>query len=203
MIIVNFSTDVYKKGQQRLQASLNGYKTLMLNDYVSIGSPSHQESPYAFKLYAIEAAFELDDIVLWADSSMKLVGDLLKIEKIIKSDGYFLQEAGHYVRDWSTDETLKYFGLTRETNYLMFIAGLVGLDKNNSLAMQFFNDWKTSEKDGHFKGPWNLHRHDMTCGSIVAEKLNMKYQKGGEYVAYVGPGYSTPNKDVVFTCQGL
>lgn len=203
MIIVNFSTKEYRRGQQRLSNSLNGYKQLMLSDYLSIGSPSHSESPYAFKLHAIEEAWKFDDIILWADSSMKLVGDLSKIENIIKEEGYFFQEAGHYVRDWSTDETLKYFGLTRETNYLMFIAGLVGLNKNNPLAMQFFSEWKQSEVDGHFRGPWDRHRHDMLCGSVVAEKLGMKYKRGGSYIAYLGPGYSTPEPGIVFTCQGL
>lgn len=203
MIVVNFATGHYLVGQKRLANSLNGHKKLMLSDYTAIGSPTHSESPYAFKLYAIEAAFEMDDIVLWADSSMKLVGDLSRIENIIKEEGYFFQEAGHYVRDWSTDETLKYFGLTRETNYLMFIAGLVGLNKNNPLAMQFFKEWKQSEADGHFRGPWDRHRHDMLCGSVVAEKLGMKYKRGGSYIAYTGPGYSAPEKDIVFTCQGL
>lgn len=203
MIVVNFSTPNYALGQKRLAASLNGYKKLMLNDYTAINSPTHQESPYEFKVWAIEAALQLDDVALWADSSMKLVGDLSKIEKIIIEDGYFFQEAGHYVRDWSTDETLKYFGLTRETNYLMFIAGLIGINKNNLLAMQWFKEWKKSAIDGHFRGPWDRHRHDMLCGSIVAEELGMKYKRGGSFIAYLGPGYSDPEPGIVFTCQGL
>jgi hypothetical protein len=203
MIIVNFATKHYMRGQRRLSESLNGHKQLMLSDYVSLGSPDHSDSPYAFKCYAIESALNYDDIVIWADSSMKLVGDLSKIETIIKEDGYFFQEAGHYVRDWCMPETMKYFGLTKETNYLMFIAGLIGINKNNPLAMQWFKEWKQSEKDGHFKGPWDRHRHDMVCGSILAEKHGMKYQRGGSYIAYIGPGYQPPEPGIVFTCQGI
>jgi hypothetical protein len=151
MIIVNFATKHYMRGQRRLSESLNGHKQLMLSDYVSLGSPDHSDSPYAFKCYAIESALNYDDIVIWADSSMKLVGDLSKIETIIKEDGYFFQ----------------------------------------------------SEKDGHFKGPWDRHRHDMVCGSILAEKHGMKYQRGGSYIAYIGPGYQPPEPGIVFTCQGI
>ena len=64
MIVVNFSTREYARGQQRLSASLNGHKQLMLNDYVSIGSPPHRESPYQFKVHAIESAMKLDPVVL-------------------------------------------------------------------------------------------------------------------------------------------
>lgn len=203
MIVVNFSTPNYALGQKRLAASLNSYKKLMFDNYVTIDSPTHSASPYQFKVHSIEAALELDDIVLWADSSMKLVGDLSKIEKIIIEEGYFFQEAGHFVRDWSTDETLKYFGLTRKTNYLMFIAGLIGVNKNNRIAMQWFKEWKQSAIDGHFRGPWDRHRHDMLCGSVIAEKLGMKYKRGGSFIAYLGPGYSDPEPGIVFTCQGL
>ena len=52
----------------------NGYKQLMLNDYVSIGSPSHKESPYQFKIHAIESAMNYDPVVLWCYGLMWRVG---------------------------------------------------------------------------------------------------------------------------------
>jgi hypothetical protein len=175
----------------------------MFNDYTSIGSPSHQESPYEFKVHAIEAAWKFDPIVFWLDSSMVRVGDLTIAEEIIKTEGYLFQEAGHYVRDWTQDETLKYFGLTRQTDYLMFSAGMLGLNKNNELAVRWFEKWKQSALDGHFRGPWSSHRHDMSCGSIIAEQLGMKYKRGGSLMAYLGPGYAEPEKNIIFTCQGM
>lgn len=205
MIIVNFATGVYKRGQQRLKNSLIDYKTLMFDDYTAIGSPTHQESPYEFKVHAIEEASKFDPVVLWLDSSIWLVGDLGKIEDIILSRGYFMEEAGHWVRDWCKPETKEYFGLTEEELkvFNMFSAGLLGLDFNNPNARSWFDQWKQSAVDGHFRGDWSNHRHDMTCGSIIAQRMGFKYERGGSHMAYIGPGYSKPEPGVVFHLQGI
>lgn len=202
MIIVNVATGAYKILQQRLKASLNGHKTLLFDDFPD-KNRTHKESPYEFKIHAIEKAFEKDDVVLWVDASMWLVGDINKIQSIVETDGYFMEEAGHYVRDWCQDKTLDYFGLTRDTNFIMFSAGLLGLNKKSEIAMRWFDKWKQSAKAGHFRGDWSEHRHDMTCGSIIAQQMGMKYQSGGTHMAYIGPGYSDPKNSVVFYCQGL
>lgn len=203
MIIVNFSTRQYISGQQRLASSIKGYPILLFQDYKAIGSPTHQDSPYQFKVHSIEKAFEKDDIVLWCDSSMVIKGDLSIIEAIIKTDGYFMEEAGHYVKDWCQESTLNYFGLNRSSKYIMFSAGLLGLNKNNPVAMEWFARWKKSALDGHFKGEWRNHRHDMTCGSIIAQEMGLKYQSGGTYMSYIGPGYSQPKESVIIHCVGL
>lgn len=202
MIIVNFSTHQYFRGQERLLNSLKGYKSLMIREYLP-GWRKHNESPYEFKINAIEKAFEMDDVVLWVDSSMYLIGDLSKIETIIKTDGYFMEEAGHYVNTWCNAHTREYFKLTHEENYIMFSAGLLGLDQSSTIAMDFFNQWKASALSGCFRGDWKDHRHDMTCGSIIAQRLGMKYQRGGSHMAYIGPGYSKPEAGVVFYLQGI
>jgi hypothetical protein len=209
MIIVNFSTKEYAKGQQRLNASIKGYKTLMFDSYEQIDSPSHQISPYAFKVYAIKKALEIDPIVLWADASLWRVGDLSIIENIIKTEGFFGTEAGHYSGKWTNDHTRKYFNVTEQEMYqgqggiTLLSAGLLGLDKNNEIAMEFLRQWEASCSAGCFSGSWLDHRHDQTCASIIATRLGLKYQRGGQHLAYVGPGYSKPEKDVVFLCQGI
>ena len=207
MIIVNFATKQYRNAQKRLMNSVNG-KGLFISDYPP-GWPTHSESPYAFKIYAIEQAFELDDIVLWVDSSMYLSGDLSKIETIIKTDGYFMEEAGHWCGRWTNQKAREYFQVTEEEmkqgtgGLFMFSAGLLGLNLKSELAMEFFYKWKASADAGCFAGSWEDHRHDMTCGSIIAQRLGMKYQRGGSHLAYIGPGYSQPEPGIVFKCQGL
>lgn len=204
MIVVNFSTPNYARGQKRLSASLNGYKKLMLNDYTAIGSPTHKESPYEFKIWAIEKAFELDPIVLWADSSLWRVGDLSKIENIIKQDGYFMEEAGHYVRDWCNPHCRSVMKFTeKENHFIMFSAGLLGLNFNNDAALNWFLAWKGAASMGCFKGEYTNHRHDMTCGSIIAQRMGFKYQRGGSHLSYIGPGYTKPEEGTVFYLQGL
>lgn len=208
MIIVNFATGVYRKGQKRLSESLNGHKQLMLSDYTSLGSPPHTESPYQFKTHAIETAWNHDPIVLWVDASMWLVGDISVIENIIKQDGYFMSEAGHWVGSWCNQYTRDYFQLTPEESkvpggFCMFSAGLLGLDRNNPLAFDFFTQWKQSALAGCFRGSHTDHRHDMTCASIIASRLKMKYQRGGQHMSYIGPGYSDPEPGTVFFLQGI
>jgi len=142
--------------------------------------------------------------VLWCDSSMVVVNSLTPIEQLIYRDGYFMEEAGHYVKTWCKPETREYFKLTpEEDNFTMFSAGLLGLNFNNPVAVEWFRLWKKSAKDGHFKGDWSNHRHDMTCGSIIAQRMGFKYSLGGTYMAYIGPGYSKPKDSVVIHCVGL
>lgn len=208
MIIVNFATGPYKKGQKRLSDSLNGHKQLMLSDYVSLGSPHHLDSPYQFKIHSIETAWNHDPIVLWVDASMWRVGDISVIENLILKDGYFMSEAGHWVGSWTNQYTRDYFQLTPEEakvpgGLFMFSAGLLGLDRNNPLAFDFFTQWKQSALAGCFRGSYTDHRHDMTCASIIASRLGMKYQRGGQHMSYIGGGYSKPEPGSVFWLQGI
>lgn len=209
MIIVNFSTPQYSRGQRRLSDSIPAnYLKLMFSQYETIGSPTHQESPYEFKIHAIAKAAEVDPIVLWADSSMVRVGDLSKMEKVIKELGYFMEQAGHWVGSWCNDHTRSYFKLTEEEGkvpggFSMFSAGLTGLDFNNPIAVNFFQQWKASAKAGCFRGDWSNHRHDMTCGSIIAQRMGLYYQTGGKHMQYIGPSYAPPHPETVFHCVGL
>jgi len=208
MIVVNLSTSNYRRAQQRLKISLVNTPAMFWTDY-PFGWPTHQESPYEFKIHAIREALKHDDIVLWCDSSFYKVGDLNVIENIIREDGYFFSEAGHYAGRWTNDFTRKYFNLTEEEAHqgpggiTMFSAGLLGLNKKSEVSMQFLDEWERSAKAGCFRGSWADHRHDMTCASIIATRLNMKYQRGGQHMAYIGPGYQKPEKNVVFYCQGM
>lgn len=209
MIIVNFATGSYLKGQKRLSNSLNGHKQLMLSDYVSIGSPSHSESPYEFKVHCIETAMNHDPITLWCDSSLWRVGDLSIIENIIKEDGYMLTEAGHFVGRWVNEFQKNYFNLTDQElqqgpgGMVMFSAGFIGFNRNSPIAMEFLKQWKQAAIDGAFKGDWATTRHDQSVGSIIAQRLGMKYQRGGKLMSYVGSGYSQPEPGSIFWLQGL
>jgi len=211
MIVVNYSSSQYYRAQDRLVKSIGHNHSSYLSVVspfpfrdLPLGCPAHSESPYEFKVHCINKVKDIDPIVLWADSSMYCVGDLSKIEDIIKNDGFFGQEAGHYVGDWCNDHTRAYFNLTEEENKIpMFSAGLLGLNMHDPLAQEFMDQWEASAKAGCFKGDWSNHRHDMTCASIIAHRLRFKLQRGGSTMAYIGPGYSTPEPGVVFYCQGM
>lgn len=207
MIVVNYATNGYLAGQERLRRSVEG-KALFLgfSDHKQIKSPSHQSSPYEFKVHALDHvmnAYPYEDIFLWLDASVYVVGELSTVEDLIKKDGYYMEEAGHYVNDWCNQFTRQYFRLTDKENYTMYAAGLTGINRQSDVAMEFFRQWKASALAGCFKGSWENHRHDMTCGSIIAQRLGMTYQPGGSHMAYIGAGYPEPNPEAVFHLQGI
>jgi hypothetical protein len=207
MIVVNYATNGYLAGQERLRLSVEG-KALFLgfSDHRQIKSPTHQVSPYEFKVHALDhvmSAYPDENIFLWLDASVYVVGDLSIVEKIIQDKGYYMEEAGHYVNDWCNQFTRQYFKLTDRENYTMYAAGLTGINRQSPVAMEFFRQWKASALAGCFKGSWENHRHDMTCGSIIAQRLRMTYQRGGSHASYIGPGYPAPNPEAVFFLQGL
>ena len=110
------------------------------------------------------------------------VGDLSVIENIIKTDGYFLSESGHWVGSWTNQFTRDYFKSSqKKAKYpaviFMFSAGFSGLNRDSPIAMEFFRQWKASALAGCFRGSWSDHRHDMRAGSIIAQRLKMKYDE--------------------------
>lgn len=207
MIVVNYSSSEYRRPQNRLMNSLGEHPRLMFTE-LPPGSPSHQESPYEFKIHAIRKAMEIDPIVLWVDSSFWLVGDLKVIEDLIIKDGYFMTEAGAWVGQWTNAHTKDYFNLTEDEGkypggMCMFSAGLLGLSKYSQKAMGFLDQWEASAKGGCFRGSHADHRHDQSAGSIIATRLGMEYQRGGQYMSYVGPGYGAPEPSSIFYLQGM
>ena len=205
--IVNFATQQYKQGQQRLFNSLVPNEQLLPYDE-SFGFPAHSENPYAFKIYAIEKAREMGyDQILFFDASVYAVAPLTPVWDWLEQKGIFFEEAGHYAGSWCNDRTLEYFGITREEAMAMpmFSAGYCGFDFRNPITRKFFAEWKQSMLDGMFKGDWSNHRHDMTCGSIIANQQGLLslYSPGGTFFAYVGEAFGTPKETVVALLKGM
>lgn len=200
----------YRNALDRLHDSLLRYSDADIKLFRSeneIEAPSHLENPYAFKVFAFRKARQMGyDQVLWLDSSVYAIKPIDRIFSLIDGDGYVMQEAGHWVGEWCNDETLKYFGITRDQAMRMPMygnAGLLGLDFTTSIAKLFFVAWTHAMNDGMFKGSWENHRHDMTCGSIIANLLNMKYQPGDQLLQYAAPGDKPINNSIVLYAQGL
>jgi hypothetical protein len=206
--VVNLATGQFIKGQKRLMSTLVGYPVLTFISEAQVGAPSHQENPYAFKIYAIEEARRQGyNQILWLDASVYPVKDITPVFNWITEKGIFLEEAGHYAGSWSPDHVLGYFGVTRQESMAMpmFSAGYCGFDFRNPISQEFFAEWKESMLNGMFKGSWSDHRHDMTCGSIIANKIGLLpiYSKGGTFFAYVGESFGTPKETVVCLLQGM
>jgi hypothetical protein len=189
-------------------------------DERSIGAPLHETCPYGFKVYCWEHAIELGyKRILWLDSSCFAIKNINSIFDHISEHGYIMQEAGQYVGSWSSDTVLNYFGITRDEAMTMLMygnAGFLGFDVQNPTAQNFLQRWKQAMEAGMFKGEWDNNnktessderckgsRHDMTCGSIIANQLGMEYQKGTEWLEYSSPGAEPKNETILIYASGL
>lgn len=205
--IVNYVTknDHYLSRQQRLAHSLLGkfdgkVFTFLPDELVTL---PHSENPYAFKIYAIQKVRDLGyDQILWLDASVYAVKDVSPVFDWLDDKGIFLEEAGHWCGTWSPDYVLNYFGITKEEamKMPMFAAGYCGFDFTKSVSIEFFAEWREAMLNGMFKGGWDITRHDMTCGGIIANKRGLLplYSPGGQFFSYVGPGYGEPKESSVF-----
>lgn len=206
--VVNYSTEGFFNGQDRLIHSLKGYVDVYLFNPDNLECPSHQDNPYSFKIYAIEQMIkEGYTQILWLDASVYAIKDPTPVFDWLKEKGIFLEESGHLTGDWSPDYVLKYFGITKDEAMKMptFSAGFTGLDFTNPISIEFFAKWKQSMLDGMFKGDWETHRHDLTCGSIIANQMGLVplYSPVCQFFYPIGCGYEGDLSKVVFHLQGL
>lgn len=209
----------YQNGQRRLAESCSKHfdgKFISINNYNTIGSPSHTDNPYAFKVYCIEYARSLGyTSILYIDSSLYPVKNCDKVFEYIESNGHLMQLAGHLVDTWCNDNCRAYFNLSHEESegMVLYSAGFTGLDFNNPRSVEFFNQWKASCVAGAFKGAWTNttksesqnpkcagHRHDMTAASIIANRLKMNFESF-RWMAYVGSGYGDIPEESYFLCH--
>lgn len=208
--VINLATGRYIVGQDRLRDSLTntGYTGEFLGWTAEnqIGAPLHQHNPYAFKIHAFrEAERQGHRFILWLDASVWAIKDVQPIFDHIEEHGYIMQYSGHNCGDWANDNCLDYFGLEREDAKELKMygnAGFLGLDLWDTKANTFLHSWEKSMQAGAFKGEWSNHRHDMVCGSIIANKLNMDYQKGDEWLAYASPSDEV-NETIILKAQGI
>jgi hypothetical protein len=186
----------------------------------SIGAEPHEDNPYNFKIHAIKKAYDAGyKQVLWLDCSCFAIKNVQPVFDHIGEHGYIMQDAGCYAGEYTNDRTLEYFNYTRDEAMKVKCygnAGFLGLDFRRDLCVEFFNRWEESMRKGYFKGKWNNndktesqderckgHRHDLSCGSLIAHDFKMKLQPGNAWLQYAGPYQETANSTIIFKAQGL
>jgi hypothetical protein len=184
------------------------------------GCPTHNENPYAFKVYAFKEAIRRGyESILWLDASVYCEQSPLVVFEHIEKHGHIMQEAGHLVGTWTNDKALAYFNINRDEAMQMPMygnAGFLGLNVHSKRAMEFLYNWDLSQRKGAFCGAWNNtnnsesnderckgHRHDMSCGSIIANQLKMDYVKGDEWLQYKPMSEAPMNDTIIFGAQGI
>lgn len=195
---VNFATSSYNtdyiKEQKRLVETVKkfGYNIYTYNSFEYIESPNHTESPYAFKLYAINKVRDMGhDIVIWVDSIARLIRPIDSWIPKIEAAGVYLARDEWRSGIWVNDKTLNYFNIARDDAMEMYTihAAIMAFDLRTENASRFIDEMFKCEKAGLFKGNWNNdnltesldprcrgHRHDQSCAELVARKLNIPHQ---------------------------
>lgn len=190
--IINFAKGRnYPTGQQRLKESLEKVNFegdfLPFKDESELNSPSHSDSPYAFKIKAFQKALsEGYESVLWCDSSLFPVKNPKVIFEYIKTNGHMFYWDGWNSGQWTNDKMLEFFNIKREDSFNIphIYACFIGLNLKHERTLKFLEEWERSMP--YFKGNWTNnsktestderclgHRHDQSAASIIAHKLGM------------------------------
>lgn len=211
--IVNLiNNDGYSAGQERLFTKTGihapGIDFWGFTGEIEVSAPLHKDNPYAFKIYTIEKARQAGyDQIIWLDASVFPVKNVEPVFDWLTDKGIFLEEAGHLCGTWSPQYVLDYFGITKDQamQMPMFAAGYCGFDFTNQISVEFFAEWKEAMLNGMFKGSWDVSRHDMAAGSIIANIRGLLplYSPGGQFFAYIGESYGVPKESVCFHLQGM
>jgi len=223
--LITFATDNYSNCRKRWVETMNEFKpdnvdVFCNTDYGTILSPTHQENPYAFKVSSFIWARALGyKKILWLDSSCFAIKPLQPLFDIIDNEGSLMQYAGHMCGTWANDNCLKHFNMNRDEAMqkpMYGNSGMLGLNFENDLARQFFEEWQQAMEHGAFKGGWTNegnvesndfrckgHRHDMVCGSIIATRLGMPYKAGDQILQYGSPEEPTINDSIIIKAQGI
>lgn len=208
--IVTFATgDRYQALQQRQEQSLKAVgwdgDYFAFKTFESIGSPHHDDVPYAFKPYAIKAVKDMGyDLVLWIDSPIYATKNLDVLFNSIDEYGIILfDNIGYTIGDYTSDDCLNLMSMTREQAFSekMIMACAMGFNFTHERTNSFFDSYYNSTKiEGIYEGDWNNdngqvssdprvhgHRHDQSAASIIAAKMNLLLlSPHNSFLAYFG-----------------
>lgn len=215
----------YPRGAARLIESLKPWEwavspRMWINTYPR-NSPTHEQSPYVFKTYAMAEVFRDFDVLLWVDASCWCVRDPSPLIAHIMEHGYYMQANGPAMGEWCSDEALKIFGITREESMKIpeISTMVMGINTRRVGGEMFLCDWIAMGTRGAFRGPHTNgatgrnpgfcsddprvkgHRHDQTAASFIAHRLGMVGIPRPKFVAYDADGNA--NDTTIFLSRGL
>lgn len=212
--IVNVATGKYVPLQERLVRSLMevNYRHGLLawRDGFPPGSPSHDKSPYAFKLYALrEVQRRGYRSVLWVDAPCVAIAHPDPLFDRIERAGHLLVSGGEKVGNWASDACLEEFSIGRdEAMDLPLMNGtFIGLDLGRPRSREWLDGLFRACAKGLFEGPYlsehappNVlalkpdkprgfvskdprcwgHRHDEAVGSCLAYRMGLEIGRAGD-----------------------
>jgi len=189
--IVNYVSrgrEDYPKGQERLQSCLR--RGLGANDgqlLLAYGlppySPSHEKSPYAFKYFAMKAAFAMGfEYAMWLDASVVPLKSMEPLWQILKERGVLVfKNPGCPENYFTSEDALNELGCSLEeaAKIEQICGGVVGFRCDSLLFQKMlllatdgtaFRGGSNTSSDPKFKG----HRHDQSCLSYLVHKYQIR-----------------------------
>lgn len=197
--IVNSCARSHIPGQDRLIAEFrrqdpNVAFMTWAEPMLPLGSPTHQEMPYAFKAWALKAAAAQHSVLLWLDACMvpgpRLLEDLWqKIEK----EGIWFAQNGWKNSEWTCEAAYPLLGVTHEENDQIehVVAGCFGLDMRSAIGQAFLSEYLRLAQNGSFRGPsygdkGTVHRQDQTAASVICHRLGVQLSAPPDWFTYKG-----------------
>jgi len=194
---VTFSNGRYLGQEVKLRESVGllcpEADVFTFHDVMEIGSPTHQQSPYSFKVHAVETVRAQGyQIIFWCDSVCRLRKSVDALLPRIREAGVYLQADGWPVGVWANDRALESFGVTRDDAMKIqsIYACIIAFDFRTPIANEFFRRWKEASERGLFRGNWSNdgktesqdprcrgHRHDQTCAELISHQLGIPRNK--------------------------
>jgi len=199
----------YSRGQERLRDSLKGHPEALCfyQDYPNdlFKGTNH----YYLKPSALYEASKSHSQLLWMDSSCWVIKDLAPIWEAIEKDGYYFIHSGFNCSQYCNDESLEYFGVTRDEaeKIPMIYAICFGLDLNHvigsAISVQFIASAKErifDDGNGSTDPRYIAHRHDQSALSLIAYQLGCKIH---DVNIYNSTNVTNPPESVSVLMQGM
>ena len=212
----------YAAGQARMVASLraHGYRgeTLLWRDALPPGCPTHENTPYAFKVWAIQhARAQGFQRVAWLDSSIVAVNSLDRIARWLATQSVFVPAySDNMVGAWSSDAALQWLQIDREQALGIHCleTGTAFFDFSQATACRVFDVWHQAALAGTpFQGshrndrgqvsadPRVLgHRHDQIVLSAAVWREGLPTYQWADAITRHAKRYRL-REDTVFVCR--
>jgi hypothetical protein len=182
----------YPFGIDRLEKSLHYHgwsgETSLWRTYPD-GCPEHKgDDQYAFKVYSLLEAYNKGcRVLLWLDSSIYLVKDLMPVFDYISDNGLFFFRTGYPLSATATDKMLDYAAEKREdlVEVPEFATGCVGISMDHPRGMEFLRQWTRYMQMGLFGGNrvrdkadsshplFMFSREDQSAASMILHKMGI------------------------------
>lgn len=161
----------YVEQQQRLHKSICEHYSadhhIQWTDTLPPGSKPHKESPYGFKVHAIEHARSLGHKkIIWIDTACILKDKVDYWFALIDKYGVVAAKDDNKLMGCIGDKAWIYFGGVTISDLHLVGGSLYVFDFDNKTSARIFETWKKAEADGKFADEQH-HRHDEACMSMA------------------------------------